>query len=158
MHARSGLSWAAISRFLSLLLTHNAWSILCSLTHAREPILENGTDRPKRHDRRTDEPKGSSTLPDKMLPRLLGPMLPAQKCEHLFAIPLRRTSPHAAIARCDRNARSTGPDQHELTGLHCPTLVIAGSGDAIIPVEDCERMAAAIPGARFHLHHATRDT
>jgi pimeloyl-ACP methyl ester carboxylesterase len=30
-------------------------------------------------------------------------------------------------------------------------LVIAGSGDAIIPAEDCERMAAAIPGADFTL-------
>ena len=32
---------------------------------------------------------------------------------------------------------------------HCPTLVIAGSGDAINPVKDCEQMAAAIPGSEI---------
>jgi len=37
----------------------------------------------------------------------------------------------------------------QLGNLHCPSLVIAGSGDAILKVEDCEKMAAAIPGGEF---------
>jgi pimeloyl-ACP methyl ester carboxylesterase len=93
--------------------------------------------------------EGISTLPDKMLPRLLGPSATSD-VRDFVRNSIQRVSPQAAIdaiiAMRDR-ANQTA----ELQFLRCPTLVIAGSDDAIVPVEDCKRMAAAIPHGDFTL-------
>jgi 3-oxoadipate enol-lactonase len=90
---------------------------------------------------------GTANLPDKMLPRLLSPETPDDVRNRVKAW-IERTSAvaavHALTAMRDRDDQTKHLDQ-----LQCPTLVIAGSGDAIIPVKDCEQMAAAIPGSEI---------
>ena len=93
--------------------------------------------------------EGIATLPDKVLPRLLGSGAGSDVRSRVRAS-IERVSADAAIhavtAMRDRTDQTPN-----LKRLHCPTLVIAGSGDAILPVEDCERMAAEIPGGDFTL-------
>jgi 3-oxoadipate enol-lactonase len=90
---------------------------------------------------------GIATLPDKMLPRLLGADASAEVRDFVRASIERASaeaSVHAVTAMRDRADQTAN-----LSRLRCPTLVIAGSGDAILKVEDCEAMAKAIPGAEF---------
>jgi pimeloyl-ACP methyl ester carboxylesterase len=90
---------------------------------------------------------GVSSLPEKMLPRLLGASASTEVRNRVRASIERanaEASIHAVTAMRDR-ADQTG----NLSRLHCPTLVVAGSGDAILKVEDCRAMAAAIPGAEI---------
>jgi pimeloyl-ACP methyl ester carboxylesterase len=90
---------------------------------------------------------GVSSLPEKMLPRLLGASASPEVRNQVRASIERASaeaSIHAVTAMRER-ADQTG----NLSRLRCPTLVIAGSGDAILKVEDCQSMAAAIPGAEF---------
>lgn len=93
--------------------------------------------------------EGIETLSEKMLPRLLGANASSEvrsqvraSIEHVSA----EAAIHALVAMRDREDQVTN-----LKNLHCSTLVIAGSGDSILPVEDSERMAAEIPGASFTL-------
>lgn len=39
----------------------------------------------------------------------------------------------------------------ELASIACPTLVVQGDKDEMVPVSQAEEFAAAVPGARFHL-------
>ncbi|HET9216030.1 MAG TPA: alpha/beta fold hydrolase [Terriglobia bacterium] len=90
---------------------------------------------------------GVGSLPDKMLPRLLGAAASESVRNVVRASILKTTAEaniHAVTAMRDRDDQTTG-----LGRLDCPTLVIAGSGDAILKVEDCQAMAQAIPGAEF---------
>ena len=61
---------------------------------------------------------------------------------------IERTTPEADIfavtAMRDRNDQTA-----RLSGLQCRTMVVAGSGDAILKVEDCREMANAIPRGEF---------
>ena len=43
----------------------------------------------------------------------------------------------------------------ELAGINTPALVIAGEHDKTAPRENCQSIAAAIPGSRFHLIEGT---
>jgi len=90
---------------------------------------------------------GTTNLPEKMLPRLLSPEAPDEVRNWVKAC-IERTSAEAAIHALTA-MRDRADYTKNLGQLHCPTLVIAGSGDAIIPVEDCKQMAAAIPGSEF---------
>lgn len=90
---------------------------------------------------------GVATLPDKMLPRLLGPAA-SESVRNAVRASIQKTTAdadiHAVTAMRDRNDQTAG-----LGRLECPTLVIAGSGDAILKVEDSQAMAQAIPRAEF---------
>jgi 3-oxoadipate enol-lactonase len=90
---------------------------------------------------------GIATLPDKMLPRLLGADAPAEARDFVRAS-IERASAEASIYAVTA-MRDRADQTHNLSRLQCPTLVLAGSGDAILKVEDCEAMAAAIPGAEI---------
>jgi 3-oxoadipate enol-lactonase len=90
---------------------------------------------------------GAATLPEKMLPRLLGPDA-GEGVRSFVRASIERTTAEADIFavtamrdRADQTAR--------LASLHCRTLVVAGSGDAILKVEDCRTMAEAIPQGEF---------
>jgi pimeloyl-ACP methyl ester carboxylesterase len=93
--------------------------------------------------------EGISTLPGKMLPRLLGADA-SSEVRTFVRTSIERVSPEAAIHAVTA-MRDRVDQTANLRQLHCPTLVIAGSGDSILPVEDCERMAAAIPSGDFTL-------
>jgi 3-oxoadipate enol-lactonase len=91
--------------------------------------------------------EGVATLPDKMLPRLLGPNASTELRERVRAS-IEQASAEASIyavtAMRDRADQTGG-----LSQLQCPTLVVAGSDDAILKVEDCQIMAAAIAGSEL---------
>jgi 3-oxoadipate enol-lactonase len=93
------------------------------------------------------EREGISTLPEKMLPRLLGPNA-GEAVRNFVRASIERTTReadvHAVTAMRDRSDQTA-----RLANLHCRTLVIAGSGDAILKVEDCQAMAEAIPRGEF---------
>jgi pimeloyl-ACP methyl ester carboxylesterase len=90
---------------------------------------------------------GTAALPDKMLPRLLGPDA-SEEVRSFVRASIERTTPDADIfAVTAMRDRSDQTDR--LPGLHCPTLVVAGSGDAILKVEDSRTMAEAIPRGEF---------
>jgi len=89
---------------------------------------------------------GIEILPDRMLPRLLGPKA-SQELRERLRHTILKASPNAAIfaVTAMRNRTDATP---LLSQLSCPTLVIAGEGDAILKVEDCRQMAAAIPNSQ----------
>ena len=90
---------------------------------------------------------GTASLPDKMLPRLLGTDA-SEEVRSFVRGSIERTTPEADIFAV--SAMRDRTDQTErLSSVHCPTLVIAGSGDAILKVEDCRAMAEAIPRGEF---------
>jgi 3-oxoadipate enol-lactonase len=90
---------------------------------------------------------GTATLPEKMLPRLLGPDA-SEEVRSFVRESIERTSAeadiHAVTAMRDRSDQTV-----RLSDLQCRTLVLAGSGDAILKVEDCRAMAEAIPQGEF---------
>jgi pimeloyl-ACP methyl ester carboxylesterase len=94
--------------------------------------------------------EGADAIARAMLPKLLGattwrnqPDL-AEVVGHLI-----RANPADAIAG-GFGALRDRPDSTPLLGsIACPTLVIVGDEDAIIPREESEAMHAAIPGARL---------
>ena len=92
------------------------------------------------------ERDGNGNLPGKMLPRLLGADASTEVRDYVKTTILGSSAEaciHAVTAMRDRVDQSAN-----LAKVNCPTLVIAGSGDAILKVEDIQKMAAAIPGAR----------
>jgi 3-oxoadipate enol-lactonase len=63
---------------------------------------------------------------------------------------IRRATPAGVAAA--QEAMALRPDSSALLAkITVPTLVLVGSQDAITPPEEAERMAAAIPGARFEV-------
>jgi pimeloyl-ACP methyl ester carboxylesterase len=90
---------------------------------------------------------GVGPLPGKMLPRLLGPDASAEVRDYVKTS-IDRSSAEACIAAVTA-MRDRADQTAHLGKLACPTLVVAGAGDAILKVEDCESMAAAIPVCEF---------
>ena len=96
--------------------------------------------------------QGASAVADQMLPKMLAPGTQQSRPEVTRS--LRRlmeecnpqTIEYALAAMRDRPDRSG-----ELASIKAPTLVIVGDADAITPPEGAERMAKAIPGAKFEL-------
>jgi 3-oxoadipate enol-lactonase len=90
---------------------------------------------------------GTATLPEKMLPRLLASNA-AEDVKRLVRDSIQRASQeaciHAVAAMRDRADQSAN-----LKHITCPTLVVTGAADAIIKVEDSERMAAALPAGQL---------
>ncbi|HET6148686.1 MAG TPA: alpha/beta fold hydrolase [Polyangia bacterium] len=83
---------------------------------------------------------------DRSLPRLLAPEAPAAVLVQARALAETRADQlRAGIAALrDRPDRTA-----ELSAILCPTLVLAGARDQVVPPEEMRGMAATIPGARF---------
>jgi pimeloyl-ACP methyl ester carboxylesterase len=86
---------------------------------------------------------GTEALPGKMLSRLLGPAAPATVREWVTQT-IQRVDANAAIHAIEA-MRDRADSTPSLQTIQCPTLVIAGDGDAIMKVEDARSMAAALP-------------
>jgi 3-oxoadipate enol-lactonase len=90
---------------------------------------------------------GVSILPDRMLPRLLGPNAPQDVVKKVRTM-IEATDASAAIyavtAMRDRMDFSTA-----LHRIQTPTMVVAGEKDAIIRADEARSMADAISGSRF---------
>jgi pimeloyl-ACP methyl ester carboxylesterase len=84
-----------------------------------------------------------------MVPDLLGPRASHAMQKHVRDLILTATPRGAAAASLAMAGRR---DQREiLPTIACPTLVIAGGADTIIPTERSARMAAGIPDARLRI-------
>lgn len=91
--------------------------------------------------------KGLSWVADQMVPKLLKPQPdPAAVAE------VRRlvggTTP-AGIAAAQRGMAQRPDSSATLAKLACPTLVVSGQEDALIPLAESEKMAAAVKGAKL---------
>jgi 3-oxoadipate enol-lactonase len=80
------------------------------------------------------------------LPRLLSP----QATPALVTFLRARAEPRAASLIAGLEALRGRPDRtEELGAIRCPTLVLAGDAEQVIPSAEMKAMADAIPGARF---------
>jgi pimeloyl-ACP methyl ester carboxylesterase len=61
---------------------------------------------------------------------------------------IRRCTPDGVIA-CQEAMASRPDATPQLSGISVPALVLAGSLNAVTPPDEAERMAGAIPGARY---------
>jgi pimeloyl-ACP methyl ester carboxylesterase len=92
------------------------------------------------------ESSGVDAYLDRSLPRLLAPDAPPALLARVRALADTRADRIIAglAALRDRPDRTS-----ELAAIHCPTLVIGGARDQVIPIDEMRAMSAAIPGARF---------
>jgi pimeloyl-ACP methyl ester carboxylesterase len=142
-----GLSMGGYLAFAMLRLAPSRISAL-ALSSTRSA----GDDTPRRDDRlamaeRVEREQSVESIVEPMIERLLGP---ASRGEAHVADPvrgrIRRCSP-AGIAYAQR-AMAARPDSTDMLGsIDVPTLVIAGTHDAIIPVAEVRAMSGAIKGA-----------
>jgi 3-oxoadipate enol-lactonase len=82
---------------------------------------------------------------DRSLPRLLAPDAPAQRLVEVRALAERRPDRVIAGLQALRDRPDRGA---ELAAVTCPTLVVAGAADQIIPVAEMQAMGDAISNAR----------
>lgn len=116
------------------------------LADTRAAADSSETRRAREDARALIESSGSSTYLDRSLPRLLAPDAPPALLARVRALAEARGEriiPGLAALR-DRPDR-TG----ELAAIRCPTLVIAGARDQVVPIDEMRGMSAAIPQARF---------
>ena len=112
-------------------------------------------DTPERQANREDvarlaETQGTTAIADLQLPRLISdytrqhdPMVETRIRQMINAA----TVPGIAAASRGMALRADSSDL--LAGITCPTLVIAGEQDALIPPSEAQAYAARIPNARF---------
>ena len=116
------------------------------LADTRAAADSSETRRAREDARALIESSGSSTYLDRSLPRLLAPDAPPALLARVRAL---------AEARGERIIAGPGgaarwPDRtDELATIRCPTLVIGGARDQVVPIEEMRGMSAAIPQARF---------
>ncbi|MFN3244616.1 MAG: alpha/beta fold hydrolase [Planctomycetota bacterium] len=93
--------------------------------------------------------KGRSAIADGMLPKLLAP-----GADPLHQAQLRTMIeglPAETIVADQRGLQQRDDRSNELPGFSIPTLVVTGDQDAITPLEEAERWAPQIPGARLEV-------
>jgi len=89
---------------------------------------------------------GAAAYLDKSIPRLLSPNAQPALLDSARALAETRTSSLTAALEALRDR----PDRSgELGAIACPTLVMCGADDQVIPVEEMRLMSQSIPGARF---------
>ena len=93
------------------------------------------------------EQSGASILPDRMLPRLLKPN-PAPDVVRTVRKMIDETE-DAAAAYAVMAMRDRMDFSSMLHRMKCPTLVLTGENDVVIPSKDSRAAADAIAGARF---------
>jgi len=104
------------------------------------------TRRAREDARALIESSGTSTYLDRSLPRLLAPDAPPALLARARALAETRGERIIAglAALRDRPDRTS-----ELGAVRCPTLVLAGARDQVVPLDEMRGMSAAIPHARF---------
>lgn len=116
-----------------------------------------GVDKPEGRQNRLNMAEkvvkdGTEFLTQAMIPGLLGKTTLTDKPGVADQIRqwIRETKPEA-VALAQR-AMADRRDQTDLMpGLKAPTLIVAGSEDALIPASESERMAKAVPGSRLKI-------
>jgi 3-oxoadipate enol-lactonase len=93
------------------------------------------------------EQSGASILPDRMLPRLLKPNPTPDVVRNVRRMIEHTNAAAAAYAvMAMRDRVDFGSMVHR---VQCPTMVLTGENDVIIPANEPRTAADAIPGARF---------
>lgn len=96
--------------------------------------------------------EGTAAIAREMVPKLLGASSRADQPDLEEAVTrlIRMNSVEGIVAGL--RALKTRPDSTPLlAGITCPTLVISGDEDVIIPVKDAESMHTAIPGSTLNV-------
>jgi len=94
---------------------------------------------------RDDANQTSYTGSELLRRRLLARLTPPEPQDHL-------AQRHAAMSHA-----ALGHDAADhVRDIRCPTLVLAGSHDPVVPLDASRELAAAIPGARFQVVHGLR--
>jgi pimeloyl-ACP methyl ester carboxylesterase len=124
---------------------HRVRRLVLANTRAR---ADNETEKAARNEMiAAIEANGTAILPDRMLPRLLGPKAPAAVVTTIRKM-IEGVDPAAAayavMAMRDRVDFST-----EVQRIQCPTMVVTGEDDVIIRLEDSQALADSIPGAQY---------
>jgi pimeloyl-ACP methyl ester carboxylesterase len=128
---------------LSIAVKHPGVVARLILAHTRSRA-DTETERASRTDLIAAlEKDGTSILPSRLLPRLLGPNA-AESVRQQVAAMVERANREACIHAI--TAMRERPDMTvKLPEIACPTMVVAGDSDVIIPVEECQKMASMIP-------------
>jgi pimeloyl-ACP methyl ester carboxylesterase len=90
---------------------------------------------------------GVATFVEPLIARLLSPAADESMRARVLEIALRRSADDLIAALTALRDR---PDRTAIArSLHCPTLLLAGSDDALSPPAEMRELARAIPAARF---------
>ena len=99
---------------------------------------------------RLAETQGTSAIADLQLPRLISdytrqhnPMVETRVRQMIQA------ATQSGIAAASRGMARRGDSSDLLAGISCPTLVITGQDDALIPLSEIQSYAGRIPGAQY---------
>jgi YbgC/YbaW family acyl-CoA thioester hydrolase len=96
------------------------------------------------------ETEGVAAVGERLLPKLLAPATYTRQPELVTEVrEMARRYTVAGIVGALRALRDRPDSTDTLSAVRVPTLVIAGAEDQITPPGVAERLAAAIPGARF---------
>jgi pimeloyl-ACP methyl ester carboxylesterase len=85
-----------------------------------------------------------------MLPKLLAPGATQELVERARALMLLLTPPQG-VADAQRGMARRADQSDLLPRISCPTAVLSGADDALIPPAEAKSLAAAIPGAELTL-------
>lgn len=134
--------------YIALALAHRHPPRLAALVLAdtRAAADTPETRRARAEARALIESAGADAYLDRSLPRLLAPDAAQAVIARARALAETRADRIVAglAALRDRPDRSA-----ELAAIRCPTLVLGGARDQVIPTEEMKQMAAAIPRGRF---------
>jgi len=96
--------------------------------------------------------EGVGAVAREMVPKLLGATTQREQPDLAEALGrLIEMNSAAAIAAAIRALKERPDSRPLLPAIQCPTVIVAGGEDAIIPRAEAEAMHAAIPGATLHI-------
>jgi pimeloyl-ACP methyl ester carboxylesterase len=96
---------------------------------------------------RTAIEKGLTWVADEMVPKLLRPNPDAEAVKEVRTLVLQGTP--AGVAAAQRGMARRPDSIPTLATIACPTLVVVGEQDTLIPPAESDKMAAAVKGAKL---------
>ena len=120
-------------------------------TSARPDTPEGRANREKQIARAPGE---LATIVEELLPKWVHP---SRLDDHAVADIVRAMARDVgadAFARQQRAIMSRADSRPRLAAIRCPTAVVCGREDALLPLEVHEEMARGIPGAKLHVIEA----
>jgi pimeloyl-ACP methyl ester carboxylesterase len=97
------------------------------------------------------EREGVAAIVEQMLPKMLAPSTAASRPELVEQVRQMMLATSVNGVTASLRGMAARPDALELLPqIAVPTLVIAGSGDVLISMQEAKNMAASIPEAKWH--------
>lgn len=101
---------------------------------------------------RAEQEQSSRVAVEKMLPNMMAPAaLAARPALRREVETMMATTSVNGIAGAQRGMASRPDSSELLPRISVPTLILAGTADALIPYAEAQRMAQMIPSAELHL-------